>query len=229
MGERQGRFGGTSILATDELARPGRGYDVQVSSTFRHAAHQQMRTAVLDLAADDVLHRGWSALQMRSIAERVGVSRQTLYNAFGDKHGLAKALTMRITDEFLDGVQDAIEANETLEDQLEALVGFALDKAADDDLFRAFLADRSDEFLRLLTSDGAPVLSAARERITTGLLAGHPELDRHRVADAAECVTRLAISHMVLPSHPASQAAQLIAALAARHLRADGHEAVTIR
>ncbi|MGQ5228634.1 helix-turn-helix domain-containing protein, partial [Streptomyces sp. yara] len=39
--------------------------------------------------------RPWSAVRMVDVAAAAGVSRQTLYNEFGSKDGLARALVRR--------------------------------------------------------------------------------------------------------------------------------------
>lgn len=72
-----------------------------MANEYREAAHQQMIEAALAAAAAEVLARGWSGLRMRAIAEEVGVSRQTLYTAFTDKHGLARALVAQRVERFL--------------------------------------------------------------------------------------------------------------------------------
>lgn len=186
---------------------------------FRDTAHQRMLDAALDAAADEVISRGWSGLRMRAIAEQIGVSRQTLYTAFSDKHGVARALVMRHNDRFLAGVGQAIGAHRELRAQLAAAVRFTLDTAADDPLFKAVLAaESSEEFLPLITSGGAPIIVAARERLSATFLALHPDLQRGELEVAAETVTRLTLSHILLPLHPTECVAEQIAELASRFL-----------
>ena len=175
-----------------------------------------MRDAVLDVAAEEVIAHGWDGLQVRAVATRAGVSRQTLYNAFGDKHGLAEALILRLLDRFLDGIDAAVGAESALRDQWEAAVLYALDVAAADPLLGAVLTGTSsDEFLPLLTSDGAPVIRRARDRMVATLGGHHPDLDPRALAATAEAVTRLTLSHIVLPLHPPETVAAQVADLAA--------------
>ena len=49
---------------------------------------------------------GWTAVRMARIAESAGVSRQTVYNEFGTKHGLAEQLALRELARFLTVVRD---------------------------------------------------------------------------------------------------------------------------
>lgn len=124
-----------------------------------------MRDAALDAAAAEIVARGWKGLQMQAVAEQVGISRQTLYNTFTTKHGLAQALVLRLTERFLDGVERALNSRDQVYDQWLAAIRYTLDTAADDPLLKAVLTgDASTEFLPLLTSDAGPVISAARDR-----------------------------------------------------------------
>lgn len=216
------RCSNVSRSETHEAETSRLGYARGVTNRFRDDAHRRMRTAALDAAAEEVLARGWEGLQMRAVAQRIGVSRQTLYNAFTSKHGLAEALTMRTTDQFLDGVEEGMRRHHDVRASVRDAVAFCLEKAAADPLFRAYLtAEGSREFLPLLTSDGAPVVAACRERVAAALHARHPELDAQDVAVAAETVVRLALSHMLLPLHPADQVADHVADVTARFL---GHD-----
>ncbi len=197
-------------MGTGSVSRLGR-----VTTAYRDSARRLMRDAALDVAAEEVLTHGWDGLQMRAVATRIGVSRQTLYNTFGDKHGLAHALIMRLLDRFLDGIDTAVAGEDTLRARWEATVRFTLEKAVDEPLLRAVLTGTSsDEFLPLLTSDGAPVITRARDRVATTMHAHHPELDPVALGQVAESVTRLTISHIVLPLHPPHEVAAHLADLA---------------
>ena len=167
---------------------------------------------MLDAAADAVVARGWAGLRLAAVAARAGVSRQTVYNVFGGKDGLARALTDRTATEFLDGLERALRSEVDIGRQLAAAVGDALHRAAETPLLKAFLVhENSDQFLPLLTSDGESIVGGARDRIAAGLADLHPRLDRRRVDVAAESVTRLILSHIVLPLHPPDVVADQIA------------------
>ncbi|WP_028811752.1 TetR/AcrR family transcriptional regulator [Streptomyces flavidovirens] len=66
------------------------------------------REAVLDAALTALAGRPWSGVRMVDVAAAAGVSRQTLYNEFGSKDGLARALVRRETDGYLAGVERAL-------------------------------------------------------------------------------------------------------------------------
>lgn len=62
------------------------------------------RESLLDAAMTALTTRAWAAIRMVDVATAAGVSRQTLYNEFGSKEGLARALVRRETDNYLAGV-----------------------------------------------------------------------------------------------------------------------------
>ncbi|BCK68701.1 TetR family transcriptional regulator [Streptomyces libani subsp. rufus] len=66
------------------------------------------RETLLDAAYTALTERAWTAVRMVDVAAAAGVSRQTLYNEFGSKEGLARALVRRETDNYLAGVARAL-------------------------------------------------------------------------------------------------------------------------
>ncbi|MFH8629811.1 TetR/AcrR family transcriptional regulator [Streptomyces lydicus] len=66
------------------------------------------RESLLDAAYTALTSRAWPAVRMVDVAAAAGVSRQTLYNEFGSKEGLARALVRRETDNYLAGVARAL-------------------------------------------------------------------------------------------------------------------------
>ncbi|MCF3143903.1 TetR/AcrR family transcriptional regulator [Streptomyces platensis] len=66
------------------------------------------RESLLDAAYTALTERAWAAVRMVDVANAAGVSRQTLYNEFGSKEGLARALVRRETDNYLAGVARAL-------------------------------------------------------------------------------------------------------------------------
>ncbi|RFU87093.1 TetR/AcrR family transcriptional regulator [Streptomyces triticagri] len=66
------------------------------------------RETLLDAAATVLGRRSWATVRMVEVAALAGVSRQTLYNEFGGKSGLARALVRREADRYLIGVDRAL-------------------------------------------------------------------------------------------------------------------------
>lgn len=62
------------------------------------------RDSLLDAARAALGQRPWTAIRMVEVAAAAGVSRQTLYNEFRSKEGLARALVRRESEAYLAGV-----------------------------------------------------------------------------------------------------------------------------
>ncbi|WP_344020049.1 helix-turn-helix domain-containing protein, partial [Streptomyces luteireticuli] len=66
------------------------------------------RELLLDAAFTALGTRPWHGVRMVDVAAAAGVSRQTLYNEFGSKDGLARALVRREAESFLAGVDRSL-------------------------------------------------------------------------------------------------------------------------
>lgn len=183
---------------------------------------QQSRTLrddLLDAAGELIIQRGFRRVRMQDVADAVGVSRQTVYNEFGDKWRLAQALTLRENDRYLDAVDEALNRHEDLHAAVAAAVAYTLGTAADDPLKKAILTGTgSEDLLPLMTTRAEPVLFEARRRIIEHTLRQWPHLDPAAVADIADAVVRLTMSHIVLPMDPPEIVAARLARLVTRYL-----------
>src|SRR6476619_8566941 len=84
---------------------------------------------------------GWAQVTMARIADRVGVSRQTVYNEVGTKPGLAEAMILHELDRFLGVVNLAFDAAPN--DLVEAIRGATrgvLELAQDNPLLHAVVS-----------------------------------------------------------------------------------------
>ncbi|MFR9804487.1 TetR family transcriptional regulator [Pseudonocardia sp. RS010] len=176
---------------------------------------QRARDDALDVAEELVVDRGFRAFSMRDLATRVGVSRQTLYNEFGDRRGVASALVLRSTERFLDEIEQALAGEADLHTAWVAAVRGALARAEDTPLLKTLLT--GDEGTpELFGTDSEPIVVAARERAAGYLRRRWPELDPDAVGLAAETAARLTVSHIVLPLAPADVIAEQVAIVVTR-------------
>ncbi|MFD5660477.1 TetR/AcrR family transcriptional regulator, partial [Streptomyces hirsutus] len=95
------------------------------------------RESLLDAAYAALACRPWSAVRMVDVAAAAGVSRQTLYNEFGSKEGLARALVRREADGYLAGVDRALTVHDDPRDRLAAAGAWAPPPAPPDGHGRA--------------------------------------------------------------------------------------------
>jgi AcrR family transcriptional regulator len=191
------------------------GVPGEAPTPYAVAARDLLRTTVLDVVRDQLRTRGWGEIKMAEVARLAGVSRQTLYNEFGSRAGLAQAVVLREVDHFVDAVQDAVIAHR---DEPVAALGAAfevfLTAAAEDPLVRTLLGgEGADELLPLVTTQGEPVVERATARLSALLAEGWPGLDRRDVSLLTEAVVRLAISYAALPASPSGMDGDAIARL----------------
>ncbi|WP_156745924.1 TetR/AcrR family transcriptional regulator, partial [Mycobacterium sp. 1423905.2] len=57
---------------------------------YAEASRALLRDSVLDAMRDLLLTRDWSAITLSDVARTAGISRQTIYNEFGSRQGLAQ-------------------------------------------------------------------------------------------------------------------------------------------
>jgi AcrR family transcriptional regulator len=178
------------------------------------------RESLLDAAYTALARRPWSAVRMVDVAAAAGVSRQTLYNEFGSKEGLARALVRREADGYLAGVDRALATPSDARDRLTATAEWTAALARDNALVRAMLTGCWSERLPSPTLSAVPSSSAVpaqrradgplpspgdfvalvRDRAVT-VLTG-PGVNKYETADLArscELVVRLALSCVAAP------------------------------
>ncbi|MFF6775947.1 TetR/AcrR family transcriptional regulator [Streptomyces sp. NPDC012637] len=97
------------------------------------------RETLLDTALAALATLPWSAVRMVDVAARARVSRQTLYNEFGSKEGLARALVRREADLYLRGVEAALARPGPPAHRLVAVAEWTVAAAAARPVMRALL------------------------------------------------------------------------------------------
>ena len=172
--------------------------------------------ALLDAAYDAIVAGQWSRVRMADVACAAGVSRQTLYNEFGNKEALCEAVARREKDRFL---ADALRTMEVHEGSPAEAVGGAvlwgLREAADNPLVKAILTDDTG-LLPLMTTRAAPLIESLRDGIADFLGEHWPALPAAAARDAAEVAVRLTISYLVVHTEPADATARRIADIVER-------------
>jgi AcrR family transcriptional regulator len=174
-----------------------------IKLTYAEKVRALLRESLMDAAAEALARDSWTATRMADIAAAVGVSRQTVYNEFGNKDELGRALLLRESTKFLNQVEAALDEHPS--DPVAGLVASVeifLRLTQQDPLLRVIIsgADEAHADLSPLLSDqGAAVLPFITGRLTDRFLDHWPDADRAGVAAYAAAVVRLAISHVVFP------------------------------
>ncbi|MGV9242876.1 TetR/AcrR family transcriptional regulator [Streptomyces sp. NPDC003710] len=178
------------------------------------------RESLLDAAYTALARRSWSAVRMVDVAAAAGVSRQTLYNEFGSKEGLARALVRREADGYLAGVDRVLAAHTDARERLAATAEWMTSAARGNPLVRAMLTGCWSERLPMPTlaavpstsavpaqrrADGplpspADLVSLVRDRAVAAVTgAGATKAEAVELARACELVVRLSLSCVAAP------------------------------
>lgn len=176
------------------------------------ASRTLLRDSVLDAVGELLAHTAWREVTMADVAARAGVSRQTLYNTFGNREELARTYLIREAGKLLEGIEDAISTNAADPDQAlrSAVVGF-LTNVADHPMVKAVFSGDNDELMALVTTRGERVLGLMSARLSERLIETWPLIDADDARLAGETLVRLAISHATLPTAPAERTADDLA------------------
>jgi AcrR family transcriptional regulator len=178
------------------------------------------RESLLDAAYTALARRPWSAVRMVDVAAAAGVSRQTLYNEFGSKEGLARALVRREADGYLAGVERALATHSDARERLTAVAEWTSATARENGLVRAMLTGCWSERLPSPTLSAVPSSSAVpaqrradgplpspgdfvalvRDRSVVVLSGpGTSKLDTADLARSCELAIRIALSCVAAP------------------------------
>jgi AcrR family transcriptional regulator len=182
---------------------------------YQEAARELLRRTVFEAARDQLEQRPWSEITMADIAGGAGVSRQTLYNEFGNRNEFGLAFVIHEAERFMDGVEEAVLSHR---DDPRAAVRAALElflrTAGEDPLIRVLLSDDgTGGMLPFVTTQGLPVVQWATERLAAVIEEGWPEAPEEDVRTLAETLVRLAISYVTTPGGAAHSTARAVAEL----------------
>ncbi|MEU9242105.1 TetR/AcrR family transcriptional regulator [Streptomyces sp. NPDC048385] len=180
------------------------------------------RESLLDAAYAALARRPWAAVRMVDVAAAAGVSRQTLYNEFGSKEGLARALVRREADGYLAGVERALESHTEVRERLTATAEWMAVAARDNVLVRAMITGCWSERLPSPTLSAVPSSSAVpaqrradgplptpgdfvrlvRDRAVTVLSGAGAGRGDGELTRSCELAVRLALSCVAAPPTP---------------------------
>ena len=174
-----------------------------------------IRQRIVAAAIETTSHGGWSAVTMGGLAERVGVSRQTVYNEVGSKPALAEAVVAHELAGFLSLVEMAFDAHP---DDAVAALGEAahgvLERARGNDLLRAIVSatyGSDTELLPLLTTNAVALIESATTVVSTRLTRAAAGVSQDRIDMVADVIVRTVLSHVMQPTGSPQQTSRRIA------------------
>jgi len=182
---------------------------------YPEAARELLRQTLFGAARDQLGKRPWSEITMSDIAAAAGVSRQTLYNEFGNRNEFGLALVINEGERFLSEVEAAVLAHT---DDPRAAIGAALETflrtAGEDPLMRILLSDDgTGGLLPFVTTQGVPVVEWATARLGAVVEQGWPQAPKEDARLLSEALVRLAISYITTPSESPHDTAATVATL----------------
>lgn len=182
------------------------------------------RDRILAAATELTVATGWSGVTMARLAERVGVSRQTIYNEVGDKAGLAEALILGELARFLDVVNNAFDGEPTdLIAAIRRAVRDVLEMSSGNDLLKAVVSashGADTELLPLLTTHSEALVDTAKAVVKVRVEAYDVPMTDEQLDGAIDIIVRVVLSHVMQPSGTPERTAEAMAFFARRVLGA---------
>ncbi len=167
------------------------------------AAAQTTHERVVAAAAELAIEVGWARVTMGKLADRVGVSRQTVYNEVGSKPQLAEEMVLAELATFLGVVETAFDQHpDDLVEAIRAAARAVLDFASTNALVQAVVSasyGAATELLPLLTTRNDALLLAATDVVRARVTEYPVALDDRHLDAALDMVVRLVLSHVVHP------------------------------
>jgi len=176
-----------------------------------------VRERLLDAAQAVIERAGWAEVTMSGVAGAAGVSRQTVYNEFGTKHGLAEQLALRELERFLVVVRTRLQAEDTVVTGIRSACEGVLLLGEESLIVRTIVgaspADQDNDFLKLLTTESGEIVDAAVVVVQEAIVELYPPtpLSAAELRVAVESIVRLVISALTRSSKPPAEAAADIA------------------
>lgn len=176
---------------------------------------------ILAAAAEMTAELGWSDVTMAALADRVGVSRQTVYNEWGSRDRLAEAMVLRELGAFLHEVDAGFDQHpRDLEAGIREAIARVLALAEVNPLLRAIVTathGAETELVPLLTTRADAVIAAARGRVSECLLS-YDGVRRSSVDVMSDILVRTVLSHVMQPAADSTRLPSGLARVATRVL-----------
>ena len=168
---------------------------------YAEASRVLLRGSILDGMRDLLLARDWSSITLSDVARAAGISRQTIYNEFGSRQGLAEGYALRLADRLVDTVDDAIQTNvgNVYAAFLEGFRAFFAESASDPLVISLLTGAAKPELLQIITTDSAPIISRCSTRLTSTFMHSWVHASEEDAGVLARAIVRLAMSYVSMP------------------------------
>ena len=183
----------------DRVARVSRPSDKRIPYT--EASRVLLRDSILDGMRELLTARDWSSITLSDVAKTAGISRQTIYNEFGSRQGLAEGYALRLADRLVDAVDHAIDANvgDVYAAFLQGFRAFFTESAADPLVISLLTGGTKPDLLQLITTDSAPIITRSSARLTESFMQSWVRASEEDAGVLARAIVRLAMSYVSMP------------------------------
>ena len=168
---------------------------------FAEASRSLLRHSILDGMRELLVAKDWSSVTLSDVARSAGVSRQTIYNEFGSRQGLAEGYALRLADRLVDAVVAAIEANvgDVREAFLQGFRMFFAESASDPLVISLLTGVAKPDLLQIITTDSAPIITHCSKRLGQAFLDSWLDPTEEDAGVLARAIVRLAMSYVSMP------------------------------
>jgi AcrR family transcriptional regulator len=168
---------------------------------YAEASRALLRDSILDGMRELLLKRDWSSITLSAVAQAAGISRQTIYNEFGSRQGLAQGYALRLADKLVDAVDDSIQGNvgDIYAAFLEGFRSFFAQSAADPLVISLLTGTTKPDLLQLITTDSAPIITRCSERLTSTFMDSWVRSSEEDSGVLARAIVRLCMSYVSMP------------------------------
>ena len=161
-----------------------------------------LRDVVLDAMRQELMIQDWSAITLSDVARTAGVSRQTIYNEFGSRKGLAQGYALRLATRLVDDVSAAIDGHvgDLYAAFLDGFRSFFAASAADPLVISLLSGDAKPDLLQIITTDSAPIITHCSARLTAAITGSWVQVDEADAGVLARAIVRIAMSYVSMPA-----------------------------
>ncbi len=168
---------------------------------YAEASRVLLRDSILDGMRELLLTRDWSSITLSNVAKAAGISRQTIYNEFGSRQGLAQGYALRLADRLVDQIEDAIGGNvgDIYAAFLQGFRDFFAESASDPLVISLLTGTTKPDLLQLITTDSAPIITRCSARLTETFMDSWVRTSEEDAGVLARAIVRLAMSYVSMP------------------------------
>ena len=168
---------------------------------YAEAARVLLRETVLDAMRAELLVQDWSAITLTDVARTAGVSRQTIYNEFGSRQGLAQAYALRLADRLVDEIGGSINAHvgDVYGAFLAGFRAFFVASSTDPLVISLLSGEAKPDLLQLITTDSGPIITRCSARLTASFMDSWVQATESDAGVLARAIVRLALSYVSMP------------------------------